>query len=81
MKRDWKPGDVALVGYRPHEEAAILRSDNRWYGATGWVLNDPLVAVSIRPLLIIDPELTPEETRQRQLDDADDRSCDWKDGE
>jgi hypothetical protein len=63
MSREWKPGDVALVGYRLHgdddllqEDVRILRSDGKWYGATGWVTNHPEAAVSIRPLVVIDPE-------------------------
>lgn len=63
MTRDWKPGDVAMVGHRLYENSEelthkvrILRSDGKWHGATGWVMNIPEAAISIRPLVVIDPE-------------------------
>lgn len=62
MGAEFKPGDVAMVGYRIYEDSdlvedvRVLGADNKWRGAHGWVANDPAVALSIRPVLIIDPE-------------------------
>ena len=52
MKREWKPGDVALIPFSNRDEVGI-------FIAGGWVTRDtlkPLPFEDARPLVVIDPE-------------------------
>lgn len=61
MKRDWKPGDVAMVRSRkypdeiPDEPRILGGADGaRWWGTTGFLRDED--AEIVRPLVVIDPE-------------------------
>jgi hypothetical protein len=52
MKREWKPGDVAMIPFDNRDEIGI-------FIAGGWVTRDtlkPLPFQDARPLVVIDPE-------------------------
>lgn len=58
MSREWKSGDVAMVGVGCHANRHVGMFDGvGWRYADGirWAANDPAI-VTARPLVVIDPE-------------------------
>ncbi len=73
MKRDWKPGDVAMVTYGGRSEIALVnhrpeaRSELQFSYVRGFdMVDDREVADSARLLVVIDPEDREQVERLRQ---------------
>ena len=66
-KRDWKPGDVAMVTTRHGEHQGQHTSGGHWFvNRLGGMFSSGRQVIDVRPLVVIDPE--DEDEMQRVVD-------------